>query len=190
MARNGQACRQSTNLDRDGRCRWHRHDGVMSHRGPDAPQLARQVLTHERVLELRRTGMSLTQMSKALGCAVETVRGHLHEALRQQREHVRETALEVLQLELSRLDEMQLRAWPEVIAADSPTRHHAIASVLRIMDRRAKLLGLDRVQVDVNARADVQVSVTGVDLSRMTDDDLRALEALLRKYGEKEPIDV
>ena len=49
---------------------------------------------------------------------------------------------DVLQLELERLDEMQLALWPRVMQGDI----QAIQTTLRIMERRARLQGLDKPQ--------------------------------------------
>jgi hypothetical protein len=51
---------------------------------------------------------------------------------------IQETAREILELELTRLDQLQMGLWAKAINGDV----QAVIAVLRIMDMRAKLLGL------------------------------------------------
>ena len=51
-------------------------------------------------------------------------------------------AVDVQQLELERLDEMQLRLWPRAMQGDE----RAIRTILAIMERRDKILGVDAAQ--------------------------------------------
>ena len=59
--------------------------------------------------------------------------------------------------ELARLDRMQVGLWPQVIKGN----HGAIDRVLRIMERRARLLGLD-------AATAASIGVTGRDGKSLT----------------------
>lgn len=61
------------------------------------------------------------------------------------REELRESAPDVVMLESQRLDEMTRSLWPKVVAG----RERAIELVLKIQERRAKMLGIDSAtQVD------------------------------------------
>jgi hypothetical protein len=57
---------------------------------------------------------------------------------------VEEPAQAVLEMELHRLDEMQAAVYPDAVAGD----HSAINSVLRIQERRAKLMGFDTIKFE------------------------------------------
>ena len=58
----------------------------------------------------------------------------------------------VRQLELQRLDQMQLQLWQGVMAGDQ----QAVTTVLKIQERRASLLGLDAPkQIEARVRIDV-----------------------------------
>ena len=108
------------------------------------PQRAEQV---RQALELRAHGSTYRQIADEMGWAStasahEAVREALHEV-------IREPAEEVLLLELQRLDVLLAEAMalvhPPAVAPVSPqTTLPAIDRVLRIMERRAALLGLDR----------------------------------------------
>lgn len=101
---------------------------------------ARKLTAREKqlkALELRKRGYSYDQIALSVGY---THRSAAYKAIssllgRLDREH----GPEVLELELARLDDMQRSLATKVLIGDDK----AIRTSLRIMDRRAKLLGLD-----------------------------------------------
>ncbi|MBA8815645.1 hypothetical protein FHX48_000697 [Microbacterium halimionae] len=91
-----------------------------------------------QALKLRAAGCTYQTIADRLGYASK--RGAwsaVNRALDQQR---RELAREFLELELQRLDEMSVSVYRRAVNGDVK----AIDSVLKIMDRRAKLLNLYR----------------------------------------------
>lgn len=88
-------------------------------------------------LRLRSTGLTYEQIGQHLGYSTRGAWGAVQKALDSER---RELALQVLELELVRLDELMIRPYAHAIQGDT----RAIGTVLNIMDRRIKLLGLDR----------------------------------------------
>jgi hypothetical protein len=76
-----------------------------------------------------------------------------------------EAAAELRQLEGARLDTLQAQWWPHAIRGDYP----AAKFVLRIMERRAKLFGLDAPQ---------QVRVSTPDLDRRIEEMLTELATM------------
>ena len=69
---------------------------------------------------------------------------------------IQEPAEEYLQLELARLEAMLMALWPKVGAGNV----HAVDRVLKIMERRAKYLGLDApVKVDVEGDIDIHKQI-------------------------------
>jgi len=65
------------------------------------------------------------------------------------RETLREPAEQVRALELERLDLMLVAVWPSALGGDIAAQQQ----VLRLMDRRARYLGLDAPQrIDIEAR--------------------------------------
>lgn len=90
-----------------------------------------------QALELRKAGVSYVAIAERLGYrgpsgAHAAVRAGLKKTLQ-------EPADELRQLEVERLDAALLAIWPQVKQGN----HGAIDRALRIMERRAKLLGLD-----------------------------------------------
>lgn len=101
-----------------------------------AAQRVERAQLRAQTLELRARGMSYPTIAATLGLPMTTVYRWVQSALRNM---VREPAAAVLTLELSRLDTAQEAIWPAVERGYLP----AIDRLLRIMERRARLLGLD-----------------------------------------------
>lgn len=97
-------------------------------------------LTHDKkALQLRLQGFSYEQISAKLGLGRTTAYKCVMRALERLRAEVNELAADVRDMELQRLDEMFHGCYPEAKQGDKD----AIASALKIMERRAKLLGID-----------------------------------------------
>lgn len=88
-------------------------------------------------LTLRKEGKTFTEIAKELGYKSKQT---AHEAVKRAiREIIREPAEDVIRLDLERLDAMWQVNYLNAQAGDPV----ALASCMRIMERRAKLLGLD-----------------------------------------------
>jgi hypothetical protein len=98
-----------------------------------------------RVFELRIQGFTFEQIASEVG--YQGASGAWQAYQRVKESHIFESVEEARQLELMRLDEMQFAIWDRAINGELS----ALSCVLKIMDRRAKLLGLDKPEkVDVN----------------------------------------
>lgn len=97
-----------------------------------------EVIENERqCLELRRAGLSFDEIAARVGY---TNRGSAKRAFdRALARTLQQPAAEIRQLEADRLDRLQVALWPNAM------RGHvgAVDRVLAIMERRARLLGLD-----------------------------------------------
>jgi len=88
-------------------------------------------------LELRKSGATLDDIARELGYCN---RGAAHKAIRRALDAtLQEPAAELREMEQVRLNTMLVAIWPKVKTGD----HVALQDALSIMDRRAKLLGLD-----------------------------------------------
>lgn len=128
-----------------------------------------------RAVELRKAGVGYRQIAEELGYAspsgaYEAVQAALAKART-------EPAEELRGLMTARLDEMLTGVWEAAISGDADS----VAAVLRIEERRAKLLGLDRAPPLVSM-AVAKVSVGDVDFSKMTNEEL---QELLRQEKER-----
>ena len=129
-------------------------------------------------VEARRAGAAYDDIARQLGYrdksgAYRAVRAGLAKALR-------EPADDLRALELARLDRLQLAHWQKAAAGDAAATH----TVLKIMERRAKLLGLD-APIRVDVRRLVREIAARHDL---TDDESRVLFDDLSAYldGQRE----
>jgi len=93
----------------------------------------------EEALKLRLTGASYAQVAQHLGISRPNAYRHVQDALAEIREHYHEAAHEVMQLDLARLDQWLLECVRKIKAGDMG----AVDRGIKIMERRAKLLGLD-----------------------------------------------
>lgn len=127
-----------------------------------------EVLRKEKkVLEYRRAGMTFPVIAERVGYASHA--GARAAYWRAMKRTLQEPADEIRQTEIDRLDRLQLAMWPKAMQGDST----AVATILRIMERRAKLLGLD---MPVKIEQDVTVWEGGESIDRA----VRDLAELLR----------
>ncbi len=92
---------------------------------------------------LRRNGATYEQIAEALDIAVGTARNYVKDALESIEKDVAETAEEVRELELQRLDHMLRILAQKVESAAAEDDYRPMQMQLRIQERRARLLGLD-----------------------------------------------
>lgn len=98
-----------------------------------------------RVYELRIQGNTFEQIASEVGFSGPSGAWQAYQRIKG--EWIFESVDEARQLELMRLDELQVAVWDRAINGELPATH----CVLKIMDRRAKLLGLDKPEkVEVN----------------------------------------
>ena len=135
-----------------------------------------------QALELRKRGLTYPQIAKAMGVALSNAHCFVQQAIA---DIPREPAGEVLLMELERLDRMLAGMWPKAIAGNEK----AVTAAVKIMDRRARYLGID---------APVRAELTGKDGGPIEtksgyDDVLGKLARLASKLAPEnaaiEPID-
>ena len=90
-----------------------------------------------RALELRKAGASFDEIGSTLGYRGKS--GAYQAVMSALKRTLQEPADEVRKLELARLDRAQRTAWERMLHGDLD----ALGKVLKVMERRAKLLGLD-----------------------------------------------
>lgn len=101
----------------------------------------RRIAAAERkaeALKLRKSGATYDEIAEKLGLANKA--SAFECVQRAIRDITKEPAKDVLELEISRLDAMLAGLWDKATDGDEK----AVTSALRIMDRRAKYLGLDQ----------------------------------------------
>lgn len=127
-----------------------------------------ELIEKERqVLELRRAGATYDECARAVGYA--TPQGAYlayHRAIKRTLNQA--GAEEARQTEADRLDRLQRAVWPKALNGEIP----AINTVLKLMERRARLLGLDS---PMKLQAEVTSYEGGTDIDR----EVARLAALL-----------
>lgn len=113
-----------------------------------------------RIFKMRQAGVATSEIARRFGMTNSGV----STAIRRQLTRLSNEALlaypEVLQMELERLDSLQSAIWPltqhRKVKMDDGTEvsvepdMKAVQTVLSIIDRRAKLLGMEQTNVNVN----------------------------------------
>jgi orotate phosphoribosyltransferase-like protein len=125
------------------------HKGSAKQRG--APEEREELMA--RAWEFRKAGMSVREIGRELGVSHNTAHRYI---------------------ELQRLDQLTQSLW-EKAALGGDTR--AVDSLLKIMERRSKYLGLDVQQTSKT----VSISVTPDELAGMSDDELTNLITTLER---------
>lgn len=92
-----------------------------------------------QAVALRISGMTYDAIAQRLGVGSTTVFRDVTESMADAAKRTREAADELLELELQRLDTLQGGLWDAALAGDVSS----VRAVLAVMERRAKLLGLD-----------------------------------------------
>jgi len=119
-------------------------------------------------LALRIKGLTFAGIGDALGVDTSTAYRYVRDALAATLAGCGELAEHLRELENQRLDEMHAALWPQALAGVMP----AVDRILRLMERRAKLNGLDAPQKIAPTDPSGENPYT-----KMTDDELRALAA-------------
>jgi AcrR family transcriptional regulator len=108
-------------------------------KGGSEPADAALLDAAHKALELRIRGASTRDIAKALGVSVATAHRAIHRGMDALAEEVREDAHTVRDLEVKRLDNIMIRMYSQAMDGNQG----AVDRMLRIMERRSKLLGLD-----------------------------------------------
>lgn len=122
-----------------------------------APGKLRTAKLEEECLRLRLDGLSHREIAAELGIAPSTAYKRVRHALDTINQRNADEAGTLRTLESMRLDELQNAIWEKALEGDDK----ALGRVLAIMDRRAKLLGLD-----APTKHEAEVSPAGLRLRR------------------------
>ena len=155
-----------------------------------------------RIFKQRQAGVSITDIARRFGVSTAVV----NKAIQRQLEKLNKEAFlaypEVLRMELERLDSLQSAIWPltqhRKVTLDDGSEVQvepdlkAIQTTLSIMEKRAKLLGLEQnnlnVQMEVNTTQEIKASLSGaIEVSTMEsfnpEAEARALLEVMGRSG-------
>ncbi len=104
-----------------------------------APEKVRARERELRALELRKAGATYRRIGEHLGITEQGAHKAVMRALNKLIADVSESADQLRELEVQRLDAMLLGLWDQARLGDVK----AVTASLRVMERRARMLGLD-----------------------------------------------
>jgi len=158
-----------------------------------------------RIFALKKAGVSGREIAKRFDMTTSAVSKAIQRQLEKLNLENRLNYVEVLRMELERLDSLQASIWPLTqnrkqsnpdgteVTIEPDLR--AVQQILSVMDRRARLLGMDRMNVNVSLTdapsiaGQVKVTLAGAEkLANNTDfhspeEDAKRLIALMTKAG-------
>lgn len=138
-------------------------------------QSTEKALRSLSALDLRIAGKGYREIGEVLGTSTTTAYTDVMNALRDTLATRAEKAVELRQLEIERLDKMLDALWSRAVGKDSTRPNVALIDrVLRIMERRAKLCGLDAPVT--------QITITPEQAAQLSD-------AALERFRAGEPLD-
>ncbi len=105
-----------------------------------SPRVTKAEELRREALYLRNTGASFAAIGKTLGVSKSAAFKAVNTALQALRDEIKEQAGLLQSQEADRLDQLQLGIWSDATRGNL----QAIQTVLKIMERRARLLGLDQ----------------------------------------------
>lgn len=120
-----------------------------------------------KAYELRKAGASMGVIAQRLNISKATVHKYINDTIKAYLEEAKEAHSSILAMELARLDDMYFSIWTKARSGDAK----AIDTALKIMERRARMLGLD---VPATSRQ-VNVTISPDQLAGMTDDELQRI---------------
>jgi hypothetical protein len=132
------------------------------------PAEARSKARQQTALELRTANHSYSVIGEKMGISKSQAHRLVMDGLADLDATVKEAAERLRALELLRCDALTLKLWPQ------SANPRVCDSILRIMERRAKLLGLD-----APAKAEISGTTGPIDVSTLSDAEL---EAIIREY--------
>lgn len=112
-----------------------------------------------RIFNMRKGGTSIQEIAKRFGISAKAVSNAISRQLAKMNHEATMAYPELLRLELERLDALQQALWPmtqhrKVRVGDEDVMvepdQKAIQTVLSIMDKRARLLGMGSVQLNLD----------------------------------------
>jgi len=126
------------------------------------------------LVKARISGMTFQQLADAFGYVDRSAAARAYD--RAVHNTVWESLDEMRKLESMRLDDLHFLLWPSAMQGDIP----AINAILKIMERRAKLWGLD-------APTKIMADITQVFSTDEIDGEVARLVAILDKGDGKKP---
>ena len=156
--------------------------------GKLSPKKLKESERHLAILQERLKGSTFTEIGREFGISKQSAYKHVAREMMEARAECRETAEEILELDLQRLDELFLSVYDK--AKDGDMLAHSRA--LRNIDLRQKLVGNVEVgaPINVNLGVGISISLTVAEMTKISDDPefkRKYYQELQRKFGDRIP---
>lgn len=145
--------------------------GQLPNTDPHSGEMITAAEVEAQAVALRKQGFSFRQIASRMGMSVDGVHSAVVRSLRKLNEQTRLETAELRALEGEKLDTLQAAIWKRAIEGDLP----AFDRVLKLMERRAALYGLDAPKAVTLSSGDptpagAHVSSIAAQLDRMAAD--------------------
>lgn len=138
-----------------------------------------QALRDQQMLAFRLQGLTYDQIGKKLKITAQAANKRVLALMVKMASEISEEADKVRELELMRLDRLMLNQWDAADTGD----FKAVEVILKIMDRRAKLLGIDAPTK--TAQTDTQGNDLNAAYENMSEAErIKRIEELTKKLGQ------
>lgn len=148
---------------------------MMAATNKNSAQRAQGAKSREQALDLRRSGLSYQRIGDAMGISMARAHQLVAKAMEETHRAIAAGADALRAEEVSRLDGMLLALWPKAAGGDVT----AVDRVLKIGERRAKLLGIEapvRIETTGKDGKPIEVSSTAtIDPSKLSTQTLQDL---------------
>ncbi len=135
-----------------------------------------------QIFGLRKSGASYRQIAKQLSINVATAFNAVSLTMQELKHEALANAGEYRELELTRLDQLQLNIWSQAVGGNLK----AVETVIKLMDHRAKLLGLYAPTLTQSQTQTQTISQTTIDVSletkEITNDRVSELRSAVMQY--------
>lgn len=118
-------------------------NGEHLNRRTTAPEVLTAQESKARALKLRMRGNSYRAIARALGCSLSTAHGYITDALSEIRAECKESAEQLREIEIAKLDAAEKEAWKRMRGADDADAAKLLNTIKAISESRRKLTGLD-----------------------------------------------
>lgn len=112
----------------------------------------------DTALDYRLAGLSYRAVAKKMGVNVKSAYTYVQAGIKIIQEEYREKASALVTMELAKLDKLEIALYKGAIEGDTK----AINSLLRIQERRSRLLGLDAAVKQHVAMETLNIKIGGV----------------------------
>jgi hypothetical protein len=148
-----------------------------------APRVVDVVHKRAAAVALRRQGYTYEKIGEKVGITKQTAHAMVVAALEERRRELNESVDDVRDMEVVRLDKMTAFLFKRLDDPKHDDPERTVTAILKIMERRASLLGLDAPK-DYRFTPGAVAAPTGgdIDVSRLTVDQLRELDELRARY--------